>query len=130
MKTGTITLEGQFPNPENLLRPGQFAKVRAITTVKKGALLVPQAAVKELQGDNQVAVVGPDGTVEMRSVTLGQRVGEMWLIDKGVKVGERVIVGGLQMVKSGMKVQAVAAPSAGAASAESAPAAGSPAEGR
>jgi membrane fusion protein, multidrug efflux system len=122
VKTGTITLEGEFPNPENLLRPGQFAKVRAVTTVKKGALLVPQAAVKELQGDSQVAVVGPDSVVEMRSVTLGQRVGELWVIDKGLKAGEKVIVGGLQMVKSGMKVQVVAAP-AGAAPAEKAPAA-------
>ncbi len=125
VKTGTITIEGEFPNPESLLRPGQYAKVRAVTYIKKGALLVPQAAVKELQGDNQVAVVGPDGTVEMRSVTTGQRVGSLWVMDKGLKPGEKVIVGGLQLVKSGMKVQAVAA-----APADMAPAAGAPAGGR
>ncbi len=125
VKTGTITIEGEFPNPESLLRPGQYAKVRAVTYIKKGALLVPQAAVKELQGDNQVAVVGPDGTVEMRSVTTGQRVGSLWVMDKGLKPGEKVIVGGLQLVKSGMKVQAVAA-----APADMSPAAGAPAGGR
>jgi membrane fusion protein (multidrug efflux system) len=123
VKTGTITIEGEFPNPDGLLRPGQYAKVRAVTYTKKGALLVPQAAVKELQGDNQVAVVGPDGTVEMRSVTTGQRVGSLWVIDKGLNPGEKVVVGGLQMVRSGMKVQPVAAPAEGAAPAATAPAA-------
>jgi RND family efflux transporter MFP subunit len=123
VKTGTITAEGEFANPDRLLRPGQFAKVKVITFIKQGALLVPQSAVKELQGDNQVAVVGPDGTVEMRSVTTAERVGALWVVDKGLKPGERVVVGGLQLVRSGMKVQAVTAPPAGAASAEKAPAA-------
>ena len=130
VKTGTITAEGEFPNPDNLLRPGQYAKVRVVTFVKEGALLVPQAAVKELQGDNQVAVVGPDGIVDMRSVTPAERVGTLWVIDKGIKPGEKVVVGGLQLVRSGMKVQAVSAPPAGAAPEEKAPAAGSPAGGR
>jgi membrane fusion protein (multidrug efflux system) len=127
VKTGTITIEGEFPNPDKLLRPGQYARVKAVTYTKKDALLVPQAAVKELQGDNQVAVVGSDGTVEMRSVTPSQRVGPLWVIDKGLKPGEKVVVGGLQLVQSGMKVQAVAAPPSGTAPAEKAPAA---AEGR
>lgn len=121
VKTGTITLFGEFPNPEWLLRPGQYAKVRAVTHVKQGALLVPQAAVKELQGDNQVAVVGPDGTVEMRSVSPAERVGSLWVIDQGLKTGERVVVGGLQMVKSGMKVEPTAAPAEAPAAAEPAP---------
>lgn len=124
-KTGTITLVGEFPNPDKLLRPGQYAKVQAVTYTKKDALLVPQAAVKELQGDTQVAVVGNDGTVELRSVAMGPRVGNLWVVDKGVKAGERVIVGGLQMVKPGMKVQAEMAPAGGTA-----PAAPAPAEGR
>jgi membrane fusion protein (multidrug efflux system) len=129
VKTGTITAEGEFPNPDNLLRPGQYAKVRVVTFVKEGALLVPQAAVKELQGDTQVAVVGPDGIVDMRSVTPAERVGTLWVIDKGIKPGEKVVVGGLQLVRSGMKVQAVSAPPAGEAPAEKAPAAGSSAAG-
>jgi len=129
VKTGTITAIGEFPNPDKLLRPGQYAKVKVITFVKQAALLVPQSAVKELQGDNQVAVVGPDGTVEMRSVTTAQRVGTLWVIDKGLNPGEKVVVGGLQLVKSGMKVQAEMAPPEGAAPADKAPAAGSPAAG-
>ncbi len=111
-KTGTITLVGEFPNPDKILRPGQYAKVQAVTNTRKDALLVPQAAVKELQGDTQVAVVGNDGTVELRSVVMGPRVGSLWVVDKGVKVGERLIVGGLQMVRPGMKVQAETAPAA------------------
>lgn len=111
-KTGTITLVGEFPNPDKILRPGQYAKVQAVTNTRKNALLVPQAAVKELQGDTQVAVVGNDGTVELRSVVMGPRVGSLWVVDKGVKVGERLIVGGLQMVRPGMKVQAETAPAA------------------
>lgn len=134
VKTGTITAIGEFPNPDNLLRPGQYAKVRVIATIKRGAVLVPQSAVKELQGDDQVAVVGPDGTVEMRSVTPAERVGTLWVIDKGLKPGEKVVVGGLQLVKSGMKVQAVTAPPAGGALADKAavgsPLAGAPAAGR
>ncbi len=112
VKTGTITVIGEFPNPDNFLRPGQYAKVRLTGRVIKGALLVPQVAVKELQGDNQVAVVGDDDTVELRSVTPGDRVGAMWIMDKGLKPGERVIVAGLQSVKSGMKVVPVEAPAA------------------
>jgi membrane fusion protein, multidrug efflux system len=129
VKTGTITIIAEFPNPDGLLRPGQYGKIRIVTNVKKGALLVPQAAVKELQGDDQVAVVGADGAVELRSVSTAERVGPLWVIDDGLKPGERVVVGGLQMVKSGMKVQAVAAPPAGAAAAEKEPAAGNPVAG-
>lgn len=119
VKTGTITVVAEFPNPDGLLRPGQYGKIRLVTYVKRGALLVPQVAVVELQGDFQVAVVGADGTVEMRSVTTAERVGALWIVDKGLKPGEKVVVGGLQMVKSGMKVVPVAAP---AAQAEKAPA--------
>ena len=104
VKTGTLRLQGLFPNPGNILRPGQFARVRAITTTKKGALLVPQRAVTELQGGYQVAVVGKDNKVEIRPVKVGERIGPQWIIDTGLKSGERVVVEGIQRVKAGMTV--------------------------
>ena len=104
VRTGTLRLQGLFPNPGNILRPGQFARVRAITTTKKGALLVPQRAVTELQGNYQVAVVGNDNKVSIRPVKVGERVGTLWIIDEGLKPGERVVAEGLQRVKAGMTV--------------------------
>ena len=94
VRTGTLRLEGRFPNPGNILRPGQFARVRAITKSRNGALLVPQRAVTELQGSYQVAVVGSDNMVEIRPVVVAERVGTEWIIDKGLKSGERVIAEG------------------------------------
>jgi len=105
-RTGTIRMAVTFPNPENLLRPGQFAKVRT-TELRKGALLVPQRAVSELQGKFQVAVVGPDNTVTLRPVTPGQRAGTQWIIDKGLEPGEQVVAEGTQKVKQAMTVHAV-----------------------
>lgn len=102
--TGTITLEGQFSNPGNLLRPGQFAKVRAVVATHPNALLVPQRAVMEVQGAHQVAVVGDKDTVAIRSVEVGPRIGEQWVIAKGLKPDERVIVEGIQKVRSGTVV--------------------------
>jgi RND family efflux transporter MFP subunit len=104
VQTGTIQLAGAFPNPGNVLRPGQYAKVRVAMTVKKGALLVPQRAVSELQGSYQVAVVGADNTVTMRVVKVGPREGSLWVIDEGLKPGDRIVVEGLQRVRTGMKV--------------------------
>jgi len=104
VKTGTLRLQGLFPNPGNILRPGQFARVRAITTTKKGALLVPQRAVTELQGGYQVAVVGKDNKVEIRPVKVGERIGPQWIIEVGLKPGERVVTEGVQRVKAGMTV--------------------------
>jgi RND family efflux transporter MFP subunit len=106
VKTGTMTIRGFFPNPGNLLRPGQYAKVRAALEVKTGALLVPQKAVTELQGGYRVGLVGEDGKAEIRAVEPGERVGELWVIDKGLKAGEQVIVAGLQYVRPGMTVRA------------------------
>ncbi len=103
-RTGTIKVATIFPNPGNLLRPGQFAKVRALIETQKGALLVPQRAVNELQGRFQVAVVGPDNKVDLRWVTVGERDGSLWVIDQGLKPGERVIVEGVQKVRAGMPV--------------------------
>jgi membrane fusion protein (multidrug efflux system) len=104
VKTGTIQLAGAFPNPGNVLRPGQYAKVRVATDVRKGAILVPQRAVSELQGSFQVAVVGSDNKVTMRVVKMGPLEGSMWVIEEGLKPGDRVVVEGLQRVRSGMTV--------------------------
>ncbi|MFI5224700.1 MAG: efflux RND transporter periplasmic adaptor subunit, partial [Nitrospirales bacterium] len=83
VKTGTILVAALFPNPDNLLRPGQFGRVRAVTSTKENALLVPQRAVTEMQGNYQVAVVTPDNKVDLRPVKVGQRAGNLWIIDQG-----------------------------------------------
>jgi membrane fusion protein (multidrug efflux system) len=103
-RTGTILFRGEFPNPGNLLRPGQYARVRAVTEIKKGALLVPQRAVSELQGVQQVAVVGPDDKISMRVVQAGVRDGSLQVIEKGLAPGDRVVVEGLQKVREGSVV--------------------------
>ena len=103
-QTGTIRVAILFPNPGNLLRPGQFAKVRALMKTEKGAILVPQRAVGELQGSYQVAVVEADNTVRIRGVTVGERVGNLWVIREGLKPGERVVAEGTQKVGNGVKV--------------------------
>lgn len=104
VKTGTLRLQGLFPNPGNILRPGQFARVRAVTKTRRGALLILQRAVTELQGGYQVAVVGKDNKVEIRPVKVGERIGPQWIIEAGLKPGERVVVEGIQRVKAGMTV--------------------------
>jgi RND family efflux transporter MFP subunit len=102
--TGTIRLVAAFPNPGNIIRPGQYGRVRVETKTKKGALLLPQSAVAQTQGSYQVAVVGSDHKVSMRTVKLGETVGTMWLIDEGLKPGEQVVVEGLQKVREGAVV--------------------------
>ena len=102
--TGTIRVVSAFPNPKNFLRPGQFGRVRASTYTRTGALLVPQRAVIELQGSYQLAVVGSDNKVSVRIVKVGERVGNEWIIDSGVKTGEMVIVEGVQKVRDGSSV--------------------------
>ena len=104
VKTGTMMVVSLFPNPGNLLRPGQYAKVRAAIETRPGALLVPQRSVQEIQGTFQVAVVGTDNKVAMRTVKTGARVGNLWVIDEGLKPGERVVVEGLQKVRDGVTV--------------------------
>jgi membrane fusion protein (multidrug efflux system) len=110
--TGTIRIAGVFANPNNLLRPGGYGRVRASVKTQNGALLVPQRAVIELQGSQQVAVVGPDNKVSIRTVTVGERVGKLWIITEGLKAGERVVVEGLQKVRDGAPVKAVPVESA------------------
>src|SRR4030088_2720113 len=102
--TGTIRIVAAFPNPGNVLRPGQYGRVRVETRMKKGALLLPQSAVAQSQGSYQVAVVGSDHKVSMRTVKPGQTVGTMWVIDEGLKPGEQVVVEGLQNLKEGTLV--------------------------
>ena len=92
---------GALSQPANLLRPGQFVRVRVLIGTRQGALLVPQRAVMELQGSYQVAVVGPDNRVDIRPVKPGERVGPLWVIDEGLKPGERVVAEGVQKVKQG-----------------------------
>jgi RND family efflux transporter MFP subunit len=103
--TGAIQMTALFPNPGNILRPGQYAMVRAVIGEAKGALLVPQPAVTELQGGYEVVVVGGDNKVATRQVEVGERVGTMWVITSGLKLGDRVVVEGQQKVRSGMQVQ-------------------------
>ena len=103
-RTGTIQVRGEFPNPGNVLRPGQYARIRAATESRKGALLIPQQAVAELQGIYQVGVVGHDNKVTIKTVQLGPQFGDMWLVESGLQVGENVIVDGLQRVRTGMTV--------------------------
>jgi len=104
--TGAIQLAALFPNPGNLLRPGQYGKVRAVVRTQKGALLVPQAAVSDLQGSYQVNVVGGDDKIAVRSVKVGDRVGTMWIIQDGLKPGERVVAQGQQTLRPGTTVKA------------------------
>jgi len=111
LSTGTVLARGVFPNPGNVLRPGQYAKVRAVIAVKKNALLIPQRAVQDVQGVHQVAVVGPDDTVDVRNVKTDTTVGSLYVIAEGLKPGERVIVAGGERMRPGQKVRlAPAAP--------------------
>jgi membrane fusion protein (multidrug efflux system) len=103
--TATILMEAAFPNPGGIVRPGQYARVRAAVDFKQGAILVPQRAVSELQGIYNVAVVGADDTVEIRMVQTGQRIGTLWVVESGLKSGERIVVEGLQKVRPGIKVK-------------------------
>ncbi|HEY2675828.1 MAG TPA: efflux RND transporter periplasmic adaptor subunit [Steroidobacteraceae bacterium] len=119
VRTGTIAVRGSFPNPGNILRPGQYARVRMALETKKGAILVPQRAVNELQGSFQVGVVGADGKADIRVVEPGARIGSLWIINKGLMPGDKVIVEGLSRVRAGQAVvvkpaasQAATAPAA------------------
>lgn len=106
-QTGTIRIVGAFPNRGNILRPGQFGRIQAITDNRKNALLIPQRSVSDMQGNYQVAVVGADDKVEIRKVTVGDRIGDLWIITDGLKPGERVITEGFQKVGPGSPVKPV-----------------------
>jgi membrane fusion protein (multidrug efflux system) len=102
--TGALRIAALFPNPGNVLRPGQYGRVRAVMGVRKDAAVVPQRAVTELQGSYQVAVVGGDNKVTIRAVRMAERSGSLWVVEEGLRPGERVIVEGLQKVRSGAVV--------------------------
>lgn len=102
--TGSIQIAGLFPNPENTLRPGGYARVRAVVRTQKDALLVPQRAVTELQGGYEVAVVDGENKIDIRTVTLGETSGTEYIVDSGLKPGERVVAEGIQKVRPGMRV--------------------------
>jgi len=104
-QTGTIRLQALFPNPNNVLRPGGFVRVRVTVRNMKGALLVPQRAVNELQTSYEVAVVGPENKAEIRSVKVGDQFGSLWVIEDGIKPGDRIIVEGAQKVRDGQQVK-------------------------
>jgi RND family efflux transporter MFP subunit len=103
-KTGSIRYEVTFPNPGNILRPGQFGKVRFVADMKKGAMVIPQEAVNELQGNYQVAMVDTDNKGHIRPVKMGERIGALWEVTDGLKPGDKVIVQGWQKVREGSPV--------------------------
>jgi membrane fusion protein (multidrug efflux system) len=125
--TGTIDAQGLFPNPQNLLRPGQFAKVRAVTDRIPGAILIPQRAVRDLQGLTQVALVGAEDKVSFKTVKLGPATGSDYVVESGLAPGDRVVTEGLQKIRDGTVVKPVpaAAPKASTGEASPQPTAGS-----
>jgi membrane fusion protein (multidrug efflux system) len=104
--TGTLTGQFRFPNPQRILRPNQYGKARFVTEVKEDAVLIPQRAVQEIQGLYSVMVVKADSTVEQRMVKAGERTGNLWIVETGIKPGEKVIVEGIQRVRPGIQVNA------------------------
>jgi membrane fusion protein (multidrug efflux system) len=106
--TGTIMVAGSFPNSSNLLRPGQYAKVRALTSVQKGAILVPQRAVMDQQGQHLVVVVGANNMAATRPVTVGSQVGSDWIITSGIRAGDRVVTEGSDKIRGPMPVRPTA----------------------
>jgi RND family efflux transporter MFP subunit len=105
VRTGAILVKVEFPNPGNVLRPGGFGSISTVVRVQKNALLVPQRAVNELQGGYLVAVIGTDNKVNIRPIKVGPRVDTMWIVDEGLKPGDRVVAEGVQKVREGMEVQ-------------------------
>ena len=104
VRTGSILIQTVFPNPGNVLRPGGFGRISTVVRIQPGAMLVPQRAVNETQGRYLLAVVGSDNKVSLRPVKVGTKFGPMWVIDEGLKPGERVVAEGLQKVRDGLQV--------------------------
>jgi membrane fusion protein (multidrug efflux system) len=113
--TGTLGVQLYFPNPDNVLRPGQYGRARLLLGTKAGALLIPQRAVQELQNLYSVAIVGGDGKITFRNVKVGPRVDTLWVIEDGLKPGEQVVAEGLQSLRDGMIVRSKPMPAAGSA---------------
>jgi membrane fusion protein (multidrug efflux system) len=104
-QTGTIMFQASFPNPDKLLRPGQFARIKVIMEEVEGGLLIPQRCVKELQGIHQVYAINANNEIELKNVKLGIKVGGMWMVENGLKPGETIVFEGLNLVRPGQKVQ-------------------------
>ena len=107
VKTGTVRVVGEFDNPQGLLTPGMFVRVRAMLDTEKGALLVPQSAVMDMQGRYLIAVVDADSKVSIRPVMVGETLGQQWVIKGNVKPGDEVIAEGVQKARDGMEVKTV-----------------------
>jgi len=103
-QTGAIRIAASFPNPSNILRPGQFGRIRAETEVRRNAVLVPQVAVSELQGQQQVYTIGPNNTVHVNNITLGPQYGDSWIVESGIRSGSLVITDNLQKLREGAPV--------------------------
>lgn len=122
--TGTLTLQFKFPNPGGLIRPGQYGRARFVLESKNGAMLIPQRAVQEMQSLYSVAVVGADNKVAFKSITVGPRLGSLWVVETGLDGSERVVVAGLQRLREGAVVTPKAAPASPEGSGQPEPAAG------
>ena len=103
-RTGTLEVQATFPNPQHTILPGQFGRVRVRSSERKSVILVPQKAIQELQGLQSVLTVGPDNKVVARSVVTGERVKESWIVEQGLKPGDRIVVEGVQKARPGMVV--------------------------
>jgi membrane fusion protein (multidrug efflux system) len=129
VKTGTLSSVAEFPNPGGFLRPGQFGRVRAAAEQAENAILVPQRAVQETQGNKSVLVVGADNLVTLRTISPGVSVGDLLIVRDGLKPGERVIVDGIQKARPGSPVNPSVAPVGGQSGAKAEAASpGKPAE--
>ncbi len=104
VRTGSLRIAALFPNPGNILRPGQFARIRVLSEIRPNAILVPQRAVTELQGTYQVAVVGPDNKVHVTPVKMGRRIDRDWIVEEGLQPGQRIVVEGVQKAREGTTV--------------------------
>jgi membrane fusion protein, multidrug efflux system len=107
VKTGTVRVVGEFENPQGLLAPGMFVRVRALLSTEKNALVVPQRAVAELQGRKLIAIVGADNKVNIRPITTGETFGEMWVVSGPLQPGDKVVAEGIQKVRDGLTVNPV-----------------------
>jgi membrane fusion protein (multidrug efflux system) len=103
--TGTILFQAAFPNPDKLLRPGQFARIKVILEEIEGGLLIPQRCVRELQGIHQVYAINANNEIELKNVKLGVKVGGMWMVESGLQAGESIVFEGLNLVRPGTKIQ-------------------------
>jgi membrane fusion protein (multidrug efflux system) len=107
VNTGSVTVVGEFPNPQSFLAPGMFVRVRAMMGTEKGALLVPQRAVTQMQGRYLIAVVDADDKVKVRPVQAGQRIGQDWVVQGDLRAGDRIVAEGVQKVRDGVVVAPV-----------------------